>query len=214
MDSVDQFFDFVERGEHALINLNPHFVLVPIYTRIMPLFVHAVYSGDNFYTHILLPHRLAIEIAAAARVSVERSRQLWPARKQNAKFFRTIDISFVEGATECRAVFGADTGAGGSHSAGPRRQGCDCRGADGNRQDTGVFDCCDGKVVRTRACRNRRACPRTDARIGNASGGPARRAEEQTDAARSIGGRWTTGRKAARCHSARCAARRGNSWPS
>jgi hypothetical protein len=57
MDSVDQFFDFVERGEHALINLNPHFALAPIYTRIMPLFVHAVYSGDNFYTHILLPYR-------------------------------------------------------------------------------------------------------------------------------------------------------------
>src|SRR6516164_9823898 len=48
MDSIDQFFDFVERGEHALINLNPHFVLVPIYTRIVPLFVHAVYGSDNF----------------------------------------------------------------------------------------------------------------------------------------------------------------------
>jgi hypothetical protein len=30
---------------------------VPIYTGIMPLFVHAVYSGDNFYTHIFLPYR-------------------------------------------------------------------------------------------------------------------------------------------------------------
>jgi len=56
MDSVDQFFDFIKRGEHALVNLNPHFVLVPIYTRIMPLFVHAVYCGDNFYTHLLLPY--------------------------------------------------------------------------------------------------------------------------------------------------------------
>src|SRR5215467_13817459 len=51
MDSIDQFFDFIKRGEHALVNLNPHFVLVPIYTRIMALFVHAVYGGDNFYTH-------------------------------------------------------------------------------------------------------------------------------------------------------------------
>ena len=57
MESVDQFFDFVERGEHALVNLNPHLVLVPTYARTMPLFVHAVYSGNNFYTHILLPHR-------------------------------------------------------------------------------------------------------------------------------------------------------------
>src|SRR5215831_21248739 len=54
MDSIDQFFDFIKRGEHALVNLNPRFVLVPIYTSIMPLFVHAVYSGDNFHTHVLL----------------------------------------------------------------------------------------------------------------------------------------------------------------
>ena len=41
-----------------MVNLNPHFVLVPINTRIMPLFVHAVYSGGNFHTHVLLPFRL------------------------------------------------------------------------------------------------------------------------------------------------------------
>jgi len=35
---------------------------------------------------------------------------------------------------------------------------------------------------------NRRACPRGDARIGDASGGAVRRAEEQTDPARSVGG--------------------------
>jgi hypothetical protein len=56
MDSIDQFFDFIKRGEHALVNLNPHFVLVPTYTSMMPLFVHAVYGGDNFYTHALLPY--------------------------------------------------------------------------------------------------------------------------------------------------------------
>jgi hypothetical protein len=56
MDSIDQFFDFIKRGEHALVNLNPHFVLVPTYPRMMPLFVHAVYRGDNFYTHALLPY--------------------------------------------------------------------------------------------------------------------------------------------------------------
>lgn len=56
MDSIDQFFDFIKRGEHALVNLDPHFVLVPTYTSMMPLFVHAVYGGDNFYTHALLPY--------------------------------------------------------------------------------------------------------------------------------------------------------------
>jgi len=54
MDSIDQFLDFAERGEHALVNLNPHFVVVPIYTRIMPLSVHAVYCGNDFYAHVLL----------------------------------------------------------------------------------------------------------------------------------------------------------------
>jgi hypothetical protein len=56
MDTIDQFFDFIKRGEHALVNLNPHFVLVTTYPRMMPLFVHAVYGGDNFYTHALLPY--------------------------------------------------------------------------------------------------------------------------------------------------------------
>ena len=73
MDSVDQFFDFVERGEHALINLNPHFVLVPIYTRIMPLFVHAVYSGYNFYTHIFAPAQIdfVFGVPAARKYSAQ-----------------------------------------------------------------------------------------------------------------------------------------------
>ena len=46
-------------------------------------------------------------------------------KKAKCKVFRTIDISFLEGATHGGAVFDADTGAGGSHSAGPRGQGCD-----------------------------------------------------------------------------------------
>ena len=28
--SIDQFFDFLERSEHALVNLNPHFALMRI----------------------------------------------------------------------------------------------------------------------------------------------------------------------------------------
>jgi hypothetical protein len=58
MDPSHQFFDFIERGKHGLVNLNPHFIPVPIHTRMMPVFVHAVYGGDNFYTHVLLlPYR-------------------------------------------------------------------------------------------------------------------------------------------------------------
>jgi len=69
-------------------------------------------------------------------------------KKAKCKVFRTIDISFLEGATHGGAVFDVDTGAGGSHSAGPRGQGCDRHGPDRNRQDTGIFDSCDGKAVR------------------------------------------------------------------
>ena len=57
MDSIDQFFDFLERGEHALVNLNPHFALMPIYMRVMPEFVHAVYGGNDLYAQVLLPYR-------------------------------------------------------------------------------------------------------------------------------------------------------------
>ena len=57
MDSIDQFFDFIKRGEHTLVNLNPHFVLVPEYTGIVSLFVHTVYRSDDFYTHTLLQDR-------------------------------------------------------------------------------------------------------------------------------------------------------------
>ena len=79
-----------------------------------------------------------MEIAAAARFSAECARQLRPARKQNARFFRIFHISFVQGATHSGAVFDAETGASGSHSPGLGRQGCDRYGPDRNRQGTGV----------------------------------------------------------------------------
>jgi hypothetical protein len=60
-----------------------------------------------------------MDIAAIAHLFVQESRRFSPARKQNAKFFRTLNISFVEGATSGGSIFDADTGAGGSHSAGP-----------------------------------------------------------------------------------------------
>ena len=69
MDPVDQFFDFVERGEHALVNLNPLFALMPTYMHFMPLFVHTVYRRYDFYTHVSL--RM---MNSAAGVPVEQIR--------------------------------------------------------------------------------------------------------------------------------------------
>jgi hypothetical protein len=57
MDSIDQLFDFIKRGEHALVNLNPHFVLVPKYAGIVSLFVHTVYRSHDFHTHAFLPNK-------------------------------------------------------------------------------------------------------------------------------------------------------------
>ena len=56
-EKVGSLFDFIKRGEHALVDLNPHFVLESKYARIMALFVHAVYGSDDFYAHPLLPNK-------------------------------------------------------------------------------------------------------------------------------------------------------------
>jgi hypothetical protein len=54
MHSIDEIFNFIEGGKHALVNLNPHFALEPTHTRMMPLFVHAVDGRDKFCAHVLL----------------------------------------------------------------------------------------------------------------------------------------------------------------
>jgi hypothetical protein len=51
-NSPKRFLDF-----KRLIDEFLHFVLVSIYTRMMPAFVHAVYGSDNFYAHALLPDK-------------------------------------------------------------------------------------------------------------------------------------------------------------
>ena len=56
-DSVHQLFDFLERGEHALVNFNPRFAQMLIYMRVMPQFVHAVYGGNDLYAQTLLPYK-------------------------------------------------------------------------------------------------------------------------------------------------------------
>jgi hypothetical protein len=53
-DPIDQFFDFLEGSEHALVNLDPHLTLVLKHSRIMPLLVHAVYRSNDFHTHVSL----------------------------------------------------------------------------------------------------------------------------------------------------------------
>jgi len=57
MNPIDQFFNFVERCEHALVNLHPYFALMFIEMDIMAALLHAVYCGNNFYAQVLLPYR-------------------------------------------------------------------------------------------------------------------------------------------------------------
>jgi hypothetical protein len=73
MDAIDQFFDFIKRGEHALVNLHPHLVLVPKYAGIVSLSIHAVYRGHNFHTHAFLPKQISLSLVA--RRSVVQPRQ-------------------------------------------------------------------------------------------------------------------------------------------
>jgi len=56
MDPIDQLFNFVERCEHAPVNLHPYFALIFIEMDIMAAFLHAVYCGNDFYAQILLPY--------------------------------------------------------------------------------------------------------------------------------------------------------------
>ena len=57
MNPIDQLFNFVERCEHAPVNLYPYFALMFIEMGIMAVFLHAVYRGNDFYAQILLPYR-------------------------------------------------------------------------------------------------------------------------------------------------------------
>ena len=61
MQAIDQFFDFLERSEHALVNLNPHLALVLVYVRFVAPFVHPIYCSNDFYTQVLAPVRPKIE---------------------------------------------------------------------------------------------------------------------------------------------------------
>src|SRR5215467_4658194 len=54
MDPINQLFNFVERYEHAPVNLHPYFALAFIEMGIMAAFLHAVYCGNNFYAHVSL----------------------------------------------------------------------------------------------------------------------------------------------------------------
>jgi hypothetical protein len=58
MDPINQLFDFVERGEHALVNLYPYFAMMFVEASIMAAFLHAVYCGNDFYAQIMLPRQI------------------------------------------------------------------------------------------------------------------------------------------------------------
>ena len=54
MDPIDQFFDFLERCQHALVNLHPYFAVMSIEMRIMAASVHIVYRDNDFYAQDFL----------------------------------------------------------------------------------------------------------------------------------------------------------------
>ena len=58
MDPINQLFNFVERCEHALVNLYPYFSMMFVETGIMAAFLHAVYCGNDFYAQVLLPTQI------------------------------------------------------------------------------------------------------------------------------------------------------------
>ena len=55
MNPIDQFFNFVERCEHALVNLHTYFALMFIEMGIMAAFIKAVYLGKHIYAQVFIP---------------------------------------------------------------------------------------------------------------------------------------------------------------
>lgn len=49
MNPIDQFFNFCERCQHALVNLHPYFAVMFIEMRSVPTSVHIVYRDNDFY---------------------------------------------------------------------------------------------------------------------------------------------------------------------
>jgi len=76
MDPINQLFNFVERCEHALVNLYPYLALMFIEMRIMSTFVHTVYCGNDLYAQVLLPYKakastqLPVELSEPSQCTV------------------------------------------------------------------------------------------------------------------------------------------------
>lgn len=54
MDAVDEFFNFRERCQHALVNLDPYFAVMFIEMRIVSTSGHIVYRGNDLYAQDFL----------------------------------------------------------------------------------------------------------------------------------------------------------------
>jgi hypothetical protein len=67
MNPIDQFFNFGERCEHALVNLHPYFALMFIEMRIMAASFHAVNSGNDLYAQVPLPYRQIFVVGVRRR---------------------------------------------------------------------------------------------------------------------------------------------------
>src|SRR5215510_6426361 len=86
MNPIDQFFNFVERCEHALVNLHPYFALTFVKMGIMAAFLHAVYCCNDVYAQVLLPYREIRRPGTNARqlVASTSSAPRPPARKPSS----------------------------------------------------------------------------------------------------------------------------------
>src|SRR5215469_5844482 len=107
-------------------------------------------------------------------------RQSPPARKQNAKFFRTLNISFPEGATQGSKIFSAYTGASRGNPASTGGSRRDRYGPDRNRQNAGVSRSGDRKAVWTEHGRHHRAGARPHEGTRDASGRTSQRTTRKT----------------------------------
>src|SRR5262249_24691345 len=70
---------------HALVNLDPYLALVSIEMGLMPVFLHAVYCGDDFYAQVLLlTYKFRAVGNAGPLVTSTSAASSPPARKSSA----------------------------------------------------------------------------------------------------------------------------------
>ena len=97
MNPFDQFFNFRERCQHALVYLHPYFAAMFVETRIVPASLHIVYRDNNSYAQdfsSLELRQLVVSTSAAsatpsARKSSSSSATITTASATATGFLRT-----------------------------------------------------------------------------------------------------------------------------